>query len=150
VAGRSFFVVVVHLSSKIGDDREFGSRQPPRWVTEEGRTAQAQFVRDLAERVLDLDPAARVIVLGDFNELDDRPALQLLTSGRLSNLVATLPRAELYSHTFNGNGQQIDHILVSPALVAGAEVDVVHCNVDLPAAERASDHDPVVARLPLR
>ena len=150
VAGRTFFVVVVHLSSKIGDDREFGSRQPPRWVTEEGRSAQARFVGDLAARILDLDPAARLIVLGDFNEGDDRPPLELLTAGRLTNLVTSLPRAERYSHTFNGNGQQIDHILVSQALAAGAEVDVVHCNIDLPAVERASDHDPVVARLPLR
>ena len=58
-----------------------------------------------------------------------------------------VPVEDRYSFIFQGFSQTLDHILVSPALARGAEVDMVHVSADFPVAERASDHDPVVARI---
>ena len=48
--------------------------------------------------------------------------------------------------------QALDHILLSPSLVGGAEVGVLHVNSefadDAPASTRFSDHDPLLVRLP--
>jgi predicted extracellular nuclease len=50
---------------------------------------------------------------------------------------------------FRGSGECIDHVVVSPSLAPGSEIDVVHVDAEFPVAERASDHDPVVVRLAL-
>jgi hypothetical protein len=55
VEGRPLFVVVVHLSSKGGDDPLLGLHQPPRRSSEAQRREQAFAVRDLADRLLAAD-----------------------------------------------------------------------------------------------
>ena len=64
-------------------------------------------------------------------------------------LTLQLPAAERYSYNFEGASEVIDHIVVSAALADGAAIDFVHLNSNCPDAERLSDHDPVVARLPI-
>jgi predicted extracellular nuclease len=77
--------------------------------------------------------------------------VRALAGSQLVDLVdALLPPEERYTYVFDGASQVLDHILVSRSLLATAEVDVVHCAAELPAAERASDHDPVLARLVLQ
>ena len=149
VEGRPLFVVVVHLSSKGGDDPLLGLHQPPRRSSEAQRREQAFAVRDLADRLLAADPTARIVILGDFNERQDRPPMRALEGGGLVNLTWKLPENERYSYVFRGSGEDIDHVVVSPSLAPGAEVDVVHVDAEFPVAKRASDHDPVVARLAL-
>ena len=80
------------------------------------------FVRKL----LDIDPRARVVVLGDLNDFDFSETLRVVERGadraglELVNLWRLLPRSERYSYVFQGNAQTLDHILVSPALLLAA------------------------------
>jgi predicted extracellular nuclease len=150
VGGRSLFVVVNHWSSKYADDRLFGARQPPQHPTERFRLAQAQEVRAFIDSLLQADPGAAVIALGDFNDVEDSAALRELSRPPLQALSSLVDAADRYSYEFEGNGQLIDHVVVSPTLSHGAEFDIVHRNADCPDTERTSDHDPLIARLRLR
>jgi predicted extracellular nuclease len=145
-AGRPLFLVANHLRSKGGDDPLFGAFQPPRVPTEEQRTAQATAVAAFAAELLAADPGARVVVLGDLNDHPFSPPLARLEAVGLVNLTAALPEEDRYTYVYEGNSQVLDHVLVSPALAAGARADAVHLHADFPASRRASDHDPVVAR----
>ena len=96
--------------------------EPGRHRPRPGRRAQ-RFVRDL----LDIDPRARVVVLGDLNDFDFSETLRVVEQGpstssgpELVNLWSLLPRSERYSYIFQGNAQTLDHILVSPALLSRA------------------------------
>lgn len=150
VDGRPLFVVVNHWSSKFEDDRDYGARQPPARPTGALREAQAAAIRAWVDELLRLDPAARVVVLGDFNDYEWSPALAKLAAPPLENLVLKLPEPERYTFVFEGAAQAIDHIVVSPSLREGAAIDAVHVNADCADVRRASDHDPLVARLRLR
>jgi predicted extracellular nuclease len=145
--GRPLFVVVNHWSSKFADDRLFGARQPPRRATSEYRLRQARAVRGFADRLLASDPRAAVVILGDFNDVETSPALRELARPPWVALAERIAPADRYSFEFEGNAQLIDHVVVSPALAEGAEIDAVHRNADCPDAARSSDHDPLVARL---
>jgi predicted extracellular nuclease len=146
-AGYRLFVVNLHLISKGSDDPEFGVRQPPQRSSDAQRLEQALVVRAFVEEILDRDGVAAVIVLGDLNDFEYRPPVRRLTGGRLVNLVERVPVDERYSYIFQGISQTLDHIFVSRSLAREAAIDMVHVNADFPAAERASDHDPLVARI---
>ncbi|MEV0698400.1 endonuclease/exonuclease/phosphatase family protein [Saccharopolyspora sp. NPDC050389] len=142
--GEPVFVVANHFASKGGDQPLHGRFQPPARVSEEQRVRQAQAVRGFVDEVRAIDDEARIVVLGDLNDYGFSPALAPLTGGgALVPLADSLPPAERYSYVYEGNSQQLDHILVSPAITA--EYDVVHINAEF--ADQASDHDPQVARL---
>ena len=149
VGGRRLFLVNVHLSSKLGDGREFGSTQPPRRPTGAQRADQAKLVREFVDRILAADRNAAVVVLGDCNDFDFAPPLALLAAPPLESLYARLPRAERYTYVYQGLSQALDHVVVTAPLARRAEVDVVHVNAEFPEDGRGSDHDPVVARLRL-
>ncbi len=150
VAGRPLYLFNSHLASKGGDDPQTGRRQPPVRGTEARRTAQAGLVAGLVGEILERDPDAAVVVLGDLNEHEWRPPVEALEAAGLVNLIGRLAPEDRYTYVFQGRSQVLDHVLVSSSLAAGAVVDVVHLNADFPAAERASDHDPVVVGLTIR
>ena len=107
---------------------------------------RAAIVNRFAGDILAADKQAHVIVLGDLNDFEFSETLDILKGVELRNLVETLPQPERYSYVFEGNSQQLDHILVSRALMSpGAEYDSVHVNAEF--ADQVSDHDPQVARL---
>lgn len=148
--GRTLFLLVNHLKSKRGDDATFGAKQPPAYNTEEQRTCQAEIVGAFAKSILDRDPDAALVVLGDMNEHEFRRPMKRLTEvSGMTNLIERVPVNERYTFSFEGNLQILDHIFVSPSLLRDAtpEVDIVHVNVDRADVNAASDHDPVVARL---
>jgi len=150
VDGRRLFVIVCHLRSKGGDDSLFGRRQPPvRW-SEDQRKPQTALVRSLVDDVLAVDPKARIIVLGDLNDFEFREPVELLAAPPMVNLMERLPESERSTYVYQGNSQILDHIIVSPALADGAEIEVIHVNAEFPASARASDHDSVIARFKLR
>ena len=147
--GENVIVVANHFNSKGGDQNADGRYQPPTRSSEEQRTAQAAIVNDFVDQILAVDPDANVVVAGDINDYQFSPALDILTGGTedpaLIDLITTLPETEQYSYVFNGVSQVLDHILVSPALAADVEYEVIHLNAEF--ADQMSDHDPEVARL---
>ena len=150
VGGRPLFVVANHWSSKWDDDRSFGATQPPNRPTSAKRLAQALVVREFVERILAGDPQARVVVLGDLNDLPWSEPVERLSAPPMLNLLARVPAASRYTYNFEGSSQAIDYIVVSRSLAASAEAEVVHLNSNCPESLRVSDHDPVVASLRIR
>ena len=155
--GETVTVVGNHFTSKDGGGALEGGVQPSVAGGEIKRTAQAALVNDYVDGLLAANAGARIIVAGDLNEFQFEEPLQVLTGAQtfaggtitgtgtpvLENLTYRLAANERYSYVFEGNAQQIDHVLVSAALQAGAQVDVLHINRD----EFASDHDPVLVQL---
>lgn len=152
VDGKPFTVFVNHFKSKRGGEIE----------TDLERIRQAVYLNSLAAELLAADPTARVIALGDFNDIELSPVLALLTSpsqgGRFTNALASIPLSERYTFNFGGVAESLDFILLSPALAQEIGwATIVHSNTDFPLswrldtslqrlAFRISDHDiPVVA-----
>ena len=146
--GEDVIVINNHLSSKGGDDRLMGERQPPRRLSEERRIDQARAVRALVERLLEAEPGARIVVLGDMNEYLQRPPMRVLEGRLLTNLMEAVGVRDRYTFNYQGNSVLLDHVLVSRSLAGGGpQVDVVHANADFAASRRASDQYSVVVRL---
>lgn len=145
--GRTIVVIALHLRSKSGDGPLFGRFQPPIEASRTAREAQAGVVGSFVEEIIAADPGAAVVVLGDLNDFDFSPALARLEAAGLRNLTKQLPASERYTFVFEGNAQALDHVLVSEVLAASARYEIVHVNSEYRAADRASDHDPVLAQL---
>lgn len=144
--GQDVNVIGNHFASKGGSDPLFGSTQPPANGSVEQREGQAQVVKAFVDNILAQDADANVITLGDFNEFQFFTPLEILQES-LTNLTFSLPESDRYSFVFEGNSQQLDHILVSDRLVNRAEFDIVHINTGF--SDAASDHDPVLSRFEL-
>ena len=145
--GRPLFVVANHWNSKTGDQPLFGRFQPPVLASEAQRIQQAQVVNDFVDSVLALDPSANIVIAGDLNDFAFSPPLATLTAGGVLNQLSdTVHESGRYSFLFDGNSQQLDHILVSDNLVAATSgFDFVHVNAEF--GEQVSDHDPAYALL---
>ena len=149
--GRKLFLIANHWNSKGGDHPLFGRFQPPVLSSEVQRRAQAQVVRNFVDDLLDADPSANVIVLGDLNDFEFSMPLTILKGGgTLHPLIERLPQNERYSYVFDGNSQTLDHIVLSDNLFDHflSTYDVIHVNSEFP--DQASDHEPQVVRLDLR
>jgi endonuclease/exonuclease/phosphatase family metal-dependent hydrolase len=146
-AGKTLYLVNLHLASKGVDDPVFGRRQPRIEFSSRRRTDQAKAVADFVKKVTKNSPAAGVVVLGDFNDFENSGALNALETAGLENLVERLPLEDRYSYVYLGNSQVLDHVLVNQVFADGVEIEMVHVNAEFPAADRASDHDPVIVRL---
>jgi len=156
--GADLTLVNCHLSSKGGSAPLFGQLQPAAQLQEDpsvngaldARRAQARVVADFVGGLLDADPRSHVVVLGDMNEFEFLSPIQSILGERLFNLTRRLFPTERYSFVFEGNSQELDQMLVSPALVRGSRFDIVHVNSEFAETDqRASDHDPLLARLRL-
>jgi len=62
----------------------------------------------------------------------------------MTDLATLLSVEERYSYMFEGNAQQLDHILVTDSLAANAQYDAVHINAQF-GGDRPTDHDPQLA-----
>jgi uncharacterized protein len=143
------------------------------------RQKQAEDLADLVQDRQAADPNERIVLVGDFNafEVNDGlvdsmdviagtpvPDNQTAVPGDgvdlvnpdLVNLVTLPPQAERYSYVFDGNIQNLDHILINAPLVAGTvarRIEHPRIDADFPetarndgaTAVRLSDHDPVIA-----
>lgn len=144
--GTSLFVIANHLKSKNEDQEPYGSNQPPDRMTENQRHKQAQVIRTFVNMILNADPNANVVVLGDLNDFQFSETLNILKGGDLYNAIESLKPEEQYTYIHEGNSQVLDHILMSRNLSdAGFAVDVVHINSEF--ANRTSDHDPVLLNI---
>ena len=144
--GQPLFVINNHFNSK-GEDRDlFGEFQPPILDSEIQRLAQAQIVHDFVSEILAINPESRVVVLGDLNDFQFSNPIKLLAGDILQNLVLTLPEEERYAYIYEGNGQTLDHILVSEAMTEDlVSFDILHINSEFEYSARFSDHDPLIA-----
>jgi hypothetical protein len=142
-------VISNHWKSKAGDET----------VNVVRRTAQARHVATLVQAVVNADPTAHVMVLGDLNDYYGSAPIETLRSGVTPPLFHTyelLPPLERYTYIYNGASQVLDHILVTPGLAPLlASIDVIRFNVNFPMrahldftqVHQASDHDPVQVRI---
>jgi len=169
-------VINVHLKSKIPSDIPGGKLDPFTWRSADAwaegfflsslkRMSQALEVRRLIDRILAADPAAAIIVAGDFNaEPDDVPGLAIrgqvedTGNGELAGRVLvpvehTIPRSARYTLFHHGRGLLLDHLLVTRNLLAhyrGCEIhnETLHDESVAFGTDRKfpeSDHAPVVA-----
>jgi predicted extracellular nuclease len=145
--GETVTLVNVHSTSRLGSDPLYGSAQPPADAGDGARTAQAQAVRNWIDGTLAVDASAKIAVLGDFNGFTWENAIKALTNGgKMQDLNTLLPEEERYSYMFDGNQQQIDHIIATQNLVQVAEFDNVHLNAQQPdGLQLSTDHDAVIA-----
>ena len=150
IDGEPLFVIVCHLSSKRGDDLPFGAVQPPRRASEPQRIAQARSIARFVSDLTTLDRAVRVVVLGDLNDFHFSAPLAELESAGLTNALLALPPEQRYTYVHQGVSQALDHVLLSPSLLAAGSPEVIipHVGSEQPAARRVSDHDPLLVRIP--
>ncbi len=163
-------VIVNHLRSLSGvDDPVDGARVRAK------RRAQAEYLANLVQSRQTANPAEHIVLIGDFNayqfsdgyvdvlgtiEGKPAPANQVvlassdLVNPDLVDLVETLPPAQQYSFSFDGNGQVLDHILITQNLLAlETRLAFARNDADFPESyrndpnrpERISDHDMPVA-----
>jgi uncharacterized repeat protein (TIGR01451 family) len=143
------------------------------------RQAQAEELANLVQARQIADPTENIIVLGDFNAfevndglgdsmgvIDGTPAPDNetavpgdgvdLVNPDLDNLFDSPPPAERYSYVFDGNAQNLDHILINAPLdtaTVAHRAEHARINADFPETARndgttgvrLSDHDPMVA-----
>ena len=163
-------VIVNHLRSLNGVDDPTDRRVRTK------RRAQAEFLANLIQGRQTADPTERIISVGDYNafQFNDgfvdsigtvkgtpAPPDQVtqaspdLVTPDLVDLVDGVTADQRYSYSFDGNAQEIDHVLVT----AGAQnrLSVIglqygRMDADFPEIyrasatrpERLSDHDPLV------
>jgi hypothetical protein len=149
--GKPLFVIGNHFNSKGGDDPTFGRFQEPHRSSEVQRHGQADVLNAFVKKILAIDPRSRVVALGDLNDFEFSETVYRLEHGlALIDLWHFVPQDEHYSYVFQGNGQVLDHILVSPALLLQGhpDLDAVHINAEF--SDQVSDHDPPITRLDVR
>ena len=145
--GETFTFVNVHFTSRGGSEGLWSANQPPDNAADATRTAQGAAVRAWINAQGNAGASGNIVVLGDFNGFSWEGGIGALTSdGQMRNLSDLLPEAERYSYQFDGNNQQLDHIVASTALYGRAEFDAVQINSQLLDAEQIStDHDAMLA-----
>ena len=163
-------VIVNHLRSLSGiDDPIDGPRVRAK------REAQAEELANLITGFQSSNPAVNLVSIGDYNAFafsdgyvdvmgvirgNPVPSNQVvtppatITTPTLTDLIDTAPADQRYSYSFNGNAQELDHILVNPNLVSRVtRYAVARLDADFPEIvrndpnrpERISDHDMAVA-----
>ncbi|MEU7221575.1 endonuclease/exonuclease/phosphatase family protein [Nocardia iowensis] len=174
--GSPLHVIVVHLKSKLPTDitgqkldrftwRDAGAAAEGSFLSAMKRMSQAVEVRRLVDQILDRDPAARIVVAGDFNSTFDEVPLVAIRgdvedtgNGALAGRVLvpvenTVPESARYTLFHHGKGHMLDHLLVTRNLLAnyrGTEIhnELLHDeSVDFGTDKKypESDHAPVVA-----
>jgi len=151
--GEEVTLINNHLTSRFGSTPIFGAEQPFVQAGELERTLETGALNEVVDALLEADPGANIIVLGDLNTFEFTDELTQTLPGVgseqvLTNLInAALPGDEAYTFIFDGNSQVLDHIFVTAGLLDTARADVVHVNTDF--SDPTSDHDPVLAAFTL-
>ncbi len=138
--GSPFEAWVVHLKSKRGDTK----------VSDAIRLAEATQIHAMIAERLAADPAADLLVCGDFNDTIDSDALQTImgqSQGKpiLKPLFETVPVEKRATYNQEPYREMIDFILVSPGMLKRYVGDSYAIR-DGSFAESGSDHNPVTCR----
>jgi predicted extracellular nuclease len=121
--GKDVFVIANHFDSKGGDQDADGRYQYPPRSSEDQRAGQAAVVHNFGQSILSIDRSAEVAVVGDLNDYQFSPALQILKTGSadgsaapiLTDLITRLPVDQQYTYVYNGVSQVLDHIPLTAA-----------------------------------
>ncbi len=169
-------VINIHLKSKRPTNIPGQKVDNFTWATSSGwaegfflsslkRMSQALEVRWLVDQILDDDPNASIIVAGDFNaEPSEVPVLAIrgdvestgngdLAGRVLVPIEQTIPEPSRFTLIYQGQGEMIDHMLVTRNLLGayrGSEIhnEILHDESLAFAVDRKfpeSDHAPMVA-----
>lgn len=128
-------VIGVHLRSQLGGADG-----------DAHRLAEAvELKRIVDERIA--SGAARVMVVGDLNDVAGSPTLDaLVADGTLEDLAARVPPADQWSYVYSGERRLYDHALGNASVAsATTRVTILHG----PEVDAASDHQPVMVDLSL-
>ena len=99
-------VLTVHWPSKGGGEQ----------ASLPGRIAAARTLTGTTDSILAVSPAARIVVMGDFNDTPLSKPLLAATCSGLTDLAIPLALAHKGTLRYQGNWEIIDHFLVSDAL----------------------------------
>jgi len=162
-------VIVIHGRSLSGINGADGARIRAK------RQAQAEELANLIQGFQRASPSPYLIALGDYNAFQfsdgyvdvigtvkgaPTPADSVtlaspdLVTPDLTDLIESVPADQRYSFMFDGNAQEIDHVLVTQnVLPRFVELQYGRNNADFAESfrddptrpERISDHDPIVA-----
>lgn len=148
--GEKVVVLANHLNSKRGDNGLYGKVQPVTFASEAKRHILAQLLADFTKAGLAQNPAANIVMLGDFNDYEFSKTVEIIETGGMANLVSRHDAADRFSYFYNGNNQSLDNILVSTNLLDRYTFDMIHVNsAFMEEHGRASDHDPLLVQLDL-
>lgn len=163
-------VLVAHFKSSrsVGVRDASGRELSPRTAREAAeaalrslvwRAAEALHVRGLVDQILAARPAARVAVVGDFNDLPDSAVLRCLRAegsagdgkAALADCTTGVEPSRRFSCFHGADRVQIDHVLASESLRAvlvGARFwnDALRAHGAGDELAPDSDHAPVVVR----
>jgi uncharacterized protein len=147
--GKEIIVIANHFDAKLGDQSQDGRFQFPAQSSAVQRAGQAQTEHSFINQILAIDKQADVVVVGDLNDYQFSPALNVLKTGTsdgsgkqtLTDLITTLPANQQYTYDFDGVSEVLDHILVTNDIKKFV-YQVVHINSEF--ANQTSDHDPQV------
>jgi predicted extracellular nuclease len=122
----------------------FRSKGPP--DDPDKRLAEAQYVRAIANNLVNMNPDLAVGIMGDFNDLTGSPPFDAIAEGPPPFVDAAIhvPEEDRWTFNFMGNLELIDHMMLNPTLdgtLDTASVQIPH-NGDV---TNAGDHAPIVA-----
>ncbi len=157
--GKEFTVINNHLTSRFGSTPVFGGPQPFTQAGETERAAQTGALNEVVDVLLagahgnaiHASESGRIMVVGDLNTMEFTDDIADILPGTgpdkvLTNLIDGLTDDNVYTFNFEGNSQVLDHMLVTDNILATAQFDIVHVNVDFPRVSSAvgSDHEALV------
>lgn len=179
MAGIELHVINVHLKSRnptnISGQRDgFAWRSVPGWaegyfLSSMKRVGQAFEARILIDQIFDDDPQARILICGDFNAHAGEVPVEAI-AGRVENTgnsdllyrvmfpcEHSIAESKRYSHIHHGQGNLLDHMLMSRSMMEiyrGAEIhnEVLHDESVAFAFDTKfpeSDHAPFIAEFDL-
>jgi endonuclease/exonuclease/phosphatase family metal-dependent hydrolase len=150
----TFTLIAAHLKSKL---------VTPDADPNEERLGEAKILRRILDARLEKNPAAKIVVLGDFNDEKDSPALKEIIGHGKTKLFDTRPAERngddpsadnfyheprniswTYFYGKNDTYSRIDYILLSPAMKSNWLANETYLPV-IPNWGIGSDHRPVVA-----
>jgi endonuclease/exonuclease/phosphatase family metal-dependent hydrolase len=160
ISGDTLHVFVVHFPSRFGGER----------YSRPFRKVVADRLCHSLDSIQRLNPDARILIAGDFNDSHDSPALKQIYSHNIQNLTKDARGLHGVKGTYRYQGEwgSIDHILSSHALYNKVDTAFVHSPLFLLEEEKLyggyrprrtyigmrhqsgfSDHLPLVVRLNL-
>lgn len=129
--------LILHASGKVNDRNVhfFVNHWPSRWggkeASEPKRLAVAENLRSYLDEVIENDPDAEIVLMGDFNDHpDDRSLTDALGAGpvgsssELLNLMYDMHKKGLGSYNYRGEWGALDQFIVSSTLLDGSALDV--------------------------